>query len=222
MSLFTDIKDFLTLEEIERVRVDVIKLRDDWRVIYPDEQQWVPVAQRLAEKGQGFYILGDSVYLMATDGKTPEDVDRGIQTKLQHNFRWLTDKVVAQIKELTGRPTFLHPVTYPGFHISTLPIQFKPERLHVDTSIIYYADVDPKNIRSVLLLIDEPDNGAWLEYADDNNIIKTKRYEIGTFHMWEGMMFHRIGELKAEGRPRITYQAHFFYDPKSYCNWIYF
>jgi len=220
--MFYNEPNFLSPIELDAIRSEVLALRDDWRMIVPDELDYVALAYELNEEGYGFYILGDSVYLMATDQKTPEDVDQVVQQKLKNRFSWLSNKVMDKVQDITGIETRQHPVTQGGFHISTLPIHFTPERLHVDSSIIYYADADPNRVKSVLLLIDEPDEGAWLEYADRDNQLAKKQYELGTFHMWNGNMFHRIAELKATNGMRMTYQCHFYYDPKQKCNWLYF
>lgn len=221
-SPFYDAPGFLTDKERDWVAGIVLAMKADWQLILPDEQEWVSVAKQLHRQGYGFYTLGDAVYLLGNDKKSVDQINGPQQARLAHFFEGLNNQVMDHITTLTGVKTELHGITQPGFHISTLPVHFTPDQMHVDFGITHFEpDADPETVRSVLILISEPEEGAWLEYEKDGQVGK-KRYELGALHQWEGMMLHRIADLKATNGMRITYQAHYYYDPNTKTNRMYF
>ena len=48
-------------------------------------------------------------------------------------------------------------------------------------------------------------------------------YKFGCLHFWNGMIPHRVGRFKLDdGEYRITFQGHFYVDPKSRIAKVYF
>ena len=128
---------------------------------------------------------------------------------------------------LTGKRCEYHPfLPCPGFHISNLPFEiYQVLPFHIDSSILYYSrNVDLSHVRSILLLIEQPTEGAGLEYLNAHQIPTLYHYEYEKFHMWSGgLIHHRMTGLKCgEGEHRITLQCHLYYDPILDINIMYF
>ena len=227
MEDFIDFPDFVSEQELAQVKADVLSMRRRWTPIYPSEQVLGPVQdllEKLSEANLGFYMLGNSVYLLHCCGKGAADVNESTKNKLLERFAWLHERICAKITEVTGKPTVLHGITAPGFHISTVPIDMQPAQYHEDTSIQrYQSGVEKETIYSALLLIDEPSTGASLEYMTPNGVVKHKRYTKGALHFFRGTIPHRISQFKTGlGEYRMTLQCHFYYDSEMGCNRVYF
>jgi hypothetical protein len=219
--------DFITDDERLELSRAVNEMRNDWVPNIPpgeDEER----IQKLAQAGFGFYTLGDAVYVMAKNKQSPDVVSPELRQAMLDNFGWLYDRLLNKIDEITGIPSNLHPLTVPGFQISTVPFDFVMPYYHVDNSILWYDErAKFENIYSLVTVVDMSPSCGYLEYLDENEqgIVWTKRlnYQYNVLHTWSGTVPHRIGNFKvAEGHQRLTFQAHMFYDPEENCNWVYF
>ncbi len=226
---FGEITDFISDSECDAVREQVIELKDKWRAIYPSDHLFGPVKGllvKLAGAGLGFYHLGDAVYIMKCDRKTAQDVDQEVKAELMSRFGWLFNRICAVVAAQTGVPTELHGITSPGFHISTVPFDINgAAALHEDFSItLFEPDVDPESIVSLIVLIDEPSIGAWLEWEHPvTKELKRYDYKFGSLHAWRGGLRHRVGSYETKvGEHRITLQCHYYFDKDKGCNRIYF
>ena len=109
-----------------------------------------------------------------------------------------------------------------------------------------YPNLDVNKIYSFVALIESKGTTPYLEYqtgpiktssfsthgsgqsnsitiSTNSGVPATEEYQLGALHIWEAKLSHRIGgfELK-EGDSRITFQGHYYYDPKSKTNKLYF
>ncbi len=224
---FQHYPDFV--DEAERLEIQraVNDMRNDWVPNVPpgeDEER----IRKLAQMGFGFYTLGDAVYVLAKNKQGPEAVSPALREAMLDNFGWLYDKLLNKIDAITGVPSNLHPLTVPGFQISTVPFDFVMPYYHVDNSMLWYDErAKFENIYSLVKVVDMSLSCGYLEYLDENDqgIVWPTRlnYEYGVLHTWSGTVPHRIGNFKVEdGHQRLTFQAHMFYDPEENCNWVYF
>jgi hypothetical protein len=204
-------KDFFTESERLSLRRSVLMLRNKWTMV--TGQDAIGYAQA---KKTYFYTLGDSLYEMESNDKKEDDINRGTQKILLKEFKWIYDRIFKKIEELTGKQVKLYNgLTVPGFHISQVPIQYSPSYYHQDRSILMYRPkVDMNTVYSVLLLIEKPKNGAWLDYLDNAENKLVKHYHYGQFNMWKSTMPHKIGGFfTLPGEHRITLQCHYCADP---------
>jgi hypothetical protein len=218
--------DFLTGLEILQIRDQVLDMKDDWKIIIPSDHLFGPsrdLILQLGDAGLGFYNLGDATYLLRCNKQTEADINVDVRDRLFRDFEWLHKKILRKLESITGVETRLLGLTAPGFHISTVPIKIKPSEFHEDFSIWKFRpEVDLQSIYSILLLIEEPTEGAWLEYMDGDKK-RLKQWEYGTFHMFRGSMRHRIASYYTKlGEHRITLQCHYFHDKVDNVNWVYF
>jgi hypothetical protein len=219
--------DFLTKDERLEIQRAVNDMRNEWVPEVPLNENREKVLA-LSKAGIGFYTLGDAVYVMAKNKQGPEVVSRVLREAMLDNFGWLYDKLLNKIDAITGVPSNLHPLTIPGFHISTVPFDFVMPYYHVDSSMKWYDErARLERIYSIVSVIDMSPSCGFLEYLDEteDGIVWTKRlnYEYGVLHTWSGTVPHRIGNFKVEdGHQRLTFQAHAFYDEEEHCNWVYF
>lgn len=226
---FAEASGFITADECESVKQVVHELADKWVPIYPSDHLFGPVKPllvKLANAGLGFYHLGDAVYIMKCDRKTAADVDQEVKSQLIARLGWLFDRICAKVTELTGVPTELHGITSPGFHISTVPFDITgAAALHEDFSITRFEpDVDPDTIVSLIVLIEQPSIGAWLEWEHPvTKELKRYDYNFGSLHAWRGGLRHRVGSYETKvGEHRITLQCHYYFDKDKGCNRVYF
>lgn len=219
-----DYPNFLTSNEIEKIKNSVYELKNHWKHIskYRNSsiQQYknTPVEEALLEQCKAEYTLGDALYKL--EGKK-EDIDIGIQLLLVEKFYWLYKKLINNIELITSTPTKLEDeLTVPGFHVFTNSSQpLKTYDYHVDLSILdYYPKLDINKIYSFVSLIESKGTTPYLDYETG-----TKNYEFGTLHIWKGNTPHRIGQLELkQNDSRITFQGHYYYDPITNSNKLFF
>jgi hypothetical protein len=204
-------KEFYTESERLKLRQQILALKKRWTMV--SGQDSIGYAN---VKKTYFYILGDSLYEMESNDKKEEDINRETQKVLLKEFSWIYDRVFKKIEELTSKKVKLYNgLTVPGFHISQVPIHYSPSYYHQDRSILMYRpEVDMNTVHSVLLLIEKPKNGAWLDYLDNAGNKLVKHYHYGQFNMWKSTMQHKIGGFfTTPGEHRMTFQCHYCTDP---------
>ena len=204
--MFDTYPNFITNDEIKQIREKVIELRSNWRVI---AGEW--------------FIFGDALYILQGKGLDLSSVDRGIQKVLADNFGWIYKRLCNRIYQITGKNTILHPkLPLPGFHISELKIPYEVSFFHMDSSITdYITNVNLNDVASLLVLIEKPSEGAWLETKVKDQILKHD-YEYGSLHQWKSTVPHRVGQFNTgNGERRITLQCHYYYNSTLDCNLVY-
>lgn len=244
--------NFLSQSEINLVKDEVYNLKQYWKhssqyrnsglLPYKD----TPIIEVLKDQYKAEYLLGDPLYRL--EGYK-EDINLETQFTLLEKFYWLYTKTIDKITEITSIESELEPnLTIPGFHVYASQIQpFNEFKYHTDVSIVdYYPNLDVNKIYSFVALIESKGTTPYLEYetgpiktssfsthgsGQSNSITistnlgvpATEKYQLGALHIWEAKLSHRIGgfELK-EGDSRITFQGHYYYDPKSKTNKLYF
>ena len=150
-------------------------------------------------------------------------INQEVQQILYREFNWIYRRICNKIHQITGKNTVLHPkLPYPGFHISELKHPYEVPYFHTDTSITeYISNIDMSGAYSLLVLIEKPSEGAWLESKVGD--VKTKHhYQYGALHRWKSTVPHRVGQFNTgEGERRITLQCHYYYNSKLDCNLVY-
>jgi len=244
--------NFLSQSEINLVKDEVYNLKQYWKhssqyrnsglLPYKD----TPIIEVLKDQYKAEYLLGDPLYRL--EGYK-EDINLDTQFTLLEKFYWLYTKTIDKITEITSIESELEPnLTIPGFHVYASQIQpFNEFKYHTDVSIVdYYPNLDVNKIYSFVALIESKGTTPYLEYetgpiktssfsthgsgqsnsitiSTNSGVPATEEYQLGALHIWEAKLSHRIGgfELK-EGDSRITFQGHYYYDPKSKTNKLYF
>lgn len=225
---FRELKHFLTDEERQKVREDVLNMAEKWRPIYPSDHLFGPVMDilvKLAKAGLGFYHLGYAVYIMKNSSMRAEEAQDEVYDELLERFGWLFDRICTTVEKETGVPTELHGITTPGFHISTVPFNIDgAAELHQDYSIGTYVDnVNPESIISLISVIEEPEGGAWLQWQHPSGLLRRYDYNVNSLHAWRAGLFHRVGDYETKlGEHRITLQCHYYYDEERGVNRVYF
>jgi hypothetical protein len=136
---FEHYDDFVTEEERTELKRAVNDMRNDWVANIPPNENEARVRE-LAGMGFGFYTLGDAVYVMAKENQGAEVVSKELRQAMLYNFGWLYDRLLQRIDEISGVPSNLHPLTVPGFQISTVPFDFVMPYYHVDNSMLWYDE----------------------------------------------------------------------------------
>lgn len=219
-----DYPNFISKSEIDNIKQKIYSLKEYWKHSseYPNSQlqqfKGTPIEKSLFKRYRAEHMLGDALYRL--EGKK-ENIDLGIQLLLLKKFSKTYTKLINKITEITSIESELDvELTIPGFHIyADYPQPFNKFNYHVDTSILdYYPTIDISKIYSFVLLIECNGITPYLDYKTG-----TKEYELGTLHIWNGNLNHRIGgfELK-KGDSRITLQGHYYYDPNSKTNKLFF
>ncbi len=244
--------NFLSQSEIDLVKDEVYNLKQYWKhssqyrnsglLPYKD----TPIIEVLKDQYKAEYLLGDPLYRL--EGHK-EDINLDTQFTLLEKFYWLYTKTIDKITEITSIESELEPnLTIPGFHVYASQIQpFNEFKYHTDVSIVdYYPNLDVNKIYSFVALIESKGTTPYLEYetgpiktssfsthgsgqsnsitiSTNSGVPATEKYQLGALHRWEAKLSHRIGgfELK-EGDSRITFQGHYYYDPKLKTNKLYF
>lgn len=216
--------DFLSSTEINLIKEEVYNLKQYWKhssqyrnsnlLPYKD----TPLIEVLKDQYKAEYLLGDALYRL--EGHK-EDITLETQFVLLETFHWLYTKITNKITEITSITSELEPdLTIPGFHVYANNIQpFNEFNYHVDTSILdYYPTIDTNKIYSFVSLIECNGITPYLDYKTG-----TKEYKLGSLHIWNGNLNHRIGgfELK-KGDSRITFQGHYYYDSNTKTNKLFF
>jgi len=204
-------KGFFSELERLKIRQSVLLLRNRWTMVTGQDAIGYSPAKKTY-----FYTLGDSLYEMDSNDKTESDINLGIRKILLKEFGWIYDRIFSKLEELTSKKVKLYNgLTVPGFHISQVPIRYSPSYYHQDRSILVYRpEVNMNTVHSVLLLIEKPKNGAWLDYLDNSGNKLIKNYHYGQFNMWKSTMLHKIGGFYTmPGEQRITLQCHYCTDP---------
>jgi len=219
-----DFPNFLSSSEINKIKSNVYELKEHWKHItqyknsHLQKYKNTPTEEALIEQCKAEYTLGDAIYKL--EGKK-EDIDLGVQFILIEKFNWVYKKLIDKIESITTIPTELeNNLTIPGFHVFTDAIQpLKTYDYHVDHSILdYYPKLDTNKIYSFVSLIEAKGITPYLDYKTG-----IKNYKFGTLHIWKGNTPHRIGELELkENNSRITLQGHYYYDPNSKTNKLFF
>ena len=205
--MFESFPNFITDDEINQIKEKVIELRSHWRVLAGD-----------------WFIFGDALYILQGEGLGLTSVDKEIQKVLADNFGWIYARLCNKIYQITGKKTILHPkLPLPGFHISELKQPYFISFFHTDSSITdYITNVKMNDVSSLLVLIEKPTDGAWLE-AKVNNEITKHNYDYGVLHRWKSTVPHRVGQFNTgQDERRITLQCHYYYNPTLDCNLVYF
>jgi len=224
---FETYQDFLTLDERAEIQRAVNAMRSDWVPLIPSHENKARV-ESLLQRGVGFYTLGDAVYVMLMNRQGAETVNQELRQKMLSTFGWLYDRLLAKLTEVTGVPSSLHPLTVPGFQISTVPFEYVMPYYHVDGSMVWYDErAQIEHIYSLVSAIDMSESCGFLEYLDEDEQgmvwVRRLEYEEGALHTWSGTVPHRIGDFQVEdNHQRLTFQAHMFHDPRENCNWVYF
>lgn len=219
-----DYPNFISKSEIDNIKQKIYSLKEYWKHSseYPNSQlqqfKGTPIEKSLFKRYRAEHMLGDALYRL--EGKK-ENIDLGIQLLLLKKFSKTYTKLINKITEITSIESELDvELTIPGFHIyADYPQPFNKFNYHVDTSILdYYPTIDISKIYSFVLLIECNGITPYLDYKTG-----TKEYELGTLHIWNGNLNHRIGgfELK-KGDSRITLQGHYYYNPNSKTNKLFF
>jgi hypothetical protein len=233
---FREETNFITDTERQELKDIVLSMQDDWTPIYPAEGNFGASAivvkgllEKLANAGIGFYHLGDAAYTLKCGRKRVSEIDFKVRDKLVEKAGWIFKRVCDKVTEITGVPSQLfnpRDFTSPGFHVSTVPFDIPgAAELHQDFSVVRYMDnVDEDSITSLIVLIEEPTVGAFLEWEDPNSRkLSHYYYKYGSLHMFRGSLFHRVGSYETKlGEHRITLQCHMYYDKKLKRNFIYF
>lgn len=204
-------KGFFSESERLKIRQSVLLLRNRWTMVTGQDAIGYSPAKKTY-----FYTLGDSLYEMESNDKKESDINLGTRKILLREFKWIYDRIFTKIEELTGKKVKLYNgLTVPGFHISQVPIHYSPSYYHQDRSILLYRpEVNMDTVHSVLLLLEKPKNGAWLDYLDKDGNKCVKNYHYGQFNMWKSTMLHKIGGFYTlPGENRITLQCHYCTDP---------
>ena len=212
---------FLTPQEVERVRMDVHFMREDWRHIktYPIANEWQLKRMqdpKLIRSAQHQYFLGDSLYIISRLNQ----IDWDIQKRITDKFGWLQDRVLARVEKVTGCPAeYMEGYAKPAFHIfHGVQDDLTPFQWHQDTTINRFdKQYDMNQIYSFLSLIESPEDFAGLEYKDTNDwsdLLYTEekifKYTTGQLFMWKGDKIHRMKRFAMkQGESRITLQGHY-------------
>ena len=216
--------NFLSSTEINLIKEEVYNLKQYWKhssqyrnsnlLPYKD----TPLIEVLKDQYKAEYLLGDALYRL--EGHK-EDITLETQFVLLEKFHWLYLKITNKITEITSIISELEPdLTVPGFHIFSSYLQpLNTFKYHVDTSILdFYPHVDITKIKSFVLLIEANGTTPYLDYKTG-----IKEYEFGTLHLWDGNIDHRMGEFEIKkGDSRITLQGHYYYDPDTNTNKLFF
>jgi hypothetical protein len=219
-----DYPNFLSLEEIKIIKNSIYELKEYWKHISQYENshaqiyKGTPAEEAIMEQCKAEYTLGDAIYKL--EGKK-ENIDIGVQLLLVEKFYWLYKKLINKIELITSIPTELEDeLTVPGFHVFTGSSQpLKTYDYHLDLNILdFYPKLDVDQIYSFVSLIESNGTTPYLDYKTG-----TKNYEFGTLHIWKGNIPHRIGQLELkQNDSRITFQGHYYYDPVTNSNKLFF
>jgi len=205
--MFYEENNFFSEEERIEIKKRVLELKEHWEVVGPD-----------------FFTLGESIYLL--EQKIPTKINETTKKIVIDNFGWIIERICKNIEKITSIKTIIHPkLPSPGFHISKLPFEFKTRRFHQDSSILKFdKSIDFNTVHSVLLLIEKPSYGAWLDYRFENkDEVQKYYYEYGKFISWKSDLYHKIGNLKClPEEHRITLQCHYGYSSDMKKNLVYF
>ncbi len=206
-------ENFITEHERLSIRQRVLDLEPCWTTHRPEHYSNVD-----------FSTLGNALYIMEASGHAAQDIDQQIRALLLENFDWLYQRIYNKIAQHTGRPTRLHDsLTVPGFHIGHVAQDSNIDFYHQDLSILQYdVEANMETNRSVLIAIDKPSSGAYLDYLHEDNT-RTLDYVLGAWHQWDARIKHKVGGLKINpGEHRITLQCHYYYNARMQCNLVYF
>lgn len=233
---FREELDFITDSERNELRELVLSMKDDWAPIYPSEGNFGAailvvkgLLEKLAAAGIGFYHLGDASYTLKCGHKKASEIDFKVRDELVNKAGWIFQRVCDKVTEITGvRSELFKPreFTSPGFHISTVPFDIPgAAELHQDFSVTRYMDnVDIDSITSLIVLLEKPTVGAFLEWEEPlTKKLQQYHYKYGSLHMFRGNIFHRVGSYETKlGEHRMTLQCHTYYDTARKCNMVYF
>jgi len=219
-----DYPNFLTSSEIESIKQEVYNLKKYWKHSSQYKNSHLlpykntPIIEVLKDQYKAEYLLGDPLYRL--EG-CKEDINLDTQLLLIHSFNWVYKKLLDKIQQITSIETELETeLTIPGFHIFASYLQpLNTFKYHVDTSILdFYPHIDITKIKSFVLLIEANGTTPCLDYKTG-----IKEYEFGTLHLWDGNIDHRMGEFEIKkGDSRITLQGHYYYDPDTNTNKLFF
>lgn len=239
-------ENFLSSDETETIRSKVWELQPNWKnaQTYPSNSydhyktqnpkiwEWV---QRLSRT---LNFLGDATYVVKNDFA---HLNTDVQNKLEENFSWLYDKVILYFKDFYGTDNVMLHTTlpHPGFHI----FHGGPEDnliypYHTDKEQFAGDDVEADSIYSFIVLIQNIENEAHLEYIPPGKLptfdgmqninigVEGDKlfYKPNNLYIWRGSMHHRIGSLslKDGDEARITFQGHIYFDKNDNFYKIYF
>ena len=207
-------QNFITEQERVAVKQKVLDLEEHWSSQRPDRYSNVQ-----------FSTLGNALYILEADNQFPPCINHGTRRLLLENFNWLYQKICSKIADQTDKNTQLHPqLTAPGFHIGHVPGSYHVPFYHNDMSILTYdREATLDHSYSILIPIEIPSSGAYLEYLDENNQVRTLPYELGAWHQWKATVNHKVGDLLLlENEYRITLQCHYYLNVRTDTNYLFF
>jgi len=182
--------DWLTDNEIEKIKLQVHSLRNNWTRMNPK---------------LNFYTLGSACYLNQKNDSVTNEL-------MHHHFDWVFESAILKLQSLfnIGKITVLDELTTPGFHIFTGPVEkYKLKEYHVDDSIknLYPESLPKYSFTTLIENISDPP--AHLDYKKNGSTFQYE-YEVGKFNVWDCYIPHKIGSVNSisEGEYRITFQGH--------------
>jgi len=217
-SLVRTVEDFLTESQVDSIKNEVHSLRKYWKNFH-EYDCWESTS--LIHILQTQCLLGDAIYLAKEN-----EINRVLQEKLKVRFDWLYQLLFIEIENQFGlQVEFDDRLPVPGFHV--FGGQDYNTTTHVDLDVLeYYPEVSPGTVVSFISVIQCSETPAFLDIIIDDETWKHEEkfeYRFGCLHFWNGMLPHRVGRFKLDdGEYRITFQGHFYVDPKSNLAKVYF
>ena len=217
-SLVRTVENFLTESQVNSIKSEVHSLRKYWKK-FCEYDCWKSTSLKGLLKKQ--YLLGDAIYL------TKEyEFNKVLQEKLKVRFDWLYQLLFIELKKQFGfEVEFDDRLPIPGFHV--FGGEDNDTSIHADLDVLkYYPEVNPQKVVSFVSIIKSSKIPAFLDIIIDDHLWKHKEkveYKFGCLHLWNGIIPHRIGRFSlGKDEYRITFQGHFYVDPRSGLAKVYF
>jgi len=230
-SLVYDVPDFLSQEEIDKIKSQIYDMEDDWKS-FSEYERYEVHKNFFQNKDNMQHVLGDAIYLIHTQDKGPtrDEINWKLRNNLIQNFDWLYQKLFDTIKThfKIEKVEFDETLPVPGFHIfGKYEIEKTEFMIHQDSGILdYYPNVDENTIRSFVAVIQSSSTPAGLEIVFQkpySHLSENVTYEYGKLYFWHGMIPHRIGSFSLKkDEYRITFQGHFYVEPNTNIVKVYF
>ena len=217
-SLVRTVENFLTESQVDSIKNEVHSMRKDWKNFH-EYDCWQ--SDSLIHILQTQCLLGDAIYLAKE-----HEFNKDLQEKLKVRFDWLYQLTFTEIEKQFGlQVEFDDRLPVPGFHV--FGGQDYNTITHVDLDVLeYYPEVSPGTVVSFISVIQCSETPAFLDIIIDDETWKHEErfeYKFGCLHFWNGMLPHRVGRFKLDdGEYRITFQGHFYVDPRSRIAKVYF
>lgn len=213
--------DFLSAEDIERVKEFLFNNKSDWYGIENTPLVNYNTHTVGTDPDRHFaHFYGPSLYSMqGTDDayrnyiELIEKYNKPLLTEFYPIYHKMADAIGKALKADAGFCP--HTNMVPGFHIFGNGLDEKVDYDYFydhtdDFPIRAVGGFPPGEIYSLIIPIQIPETGACLEYKKYDETYHRYNYKVGSLSMWSGKMPHRIGHFTLSNKNdyRITWQIH--------------